>query len=95
MAVHPGLVRTNLWTHLSAAALVPYVPWLVRALNVPPLTGALNQIWAGQLPPDEALAHAGGYVCPYQVWATIRPDLTPENVDKLWEWCDEQAERAK
>jgi len=96
IAVHPGLVRTNLWSHLSANAAAPYVPWLVKMINVAPIKGALNQIWAGQLPTARARELSGKYIVPYQTVVPHRPDLDDsDKCERLWAWCDEQAARAE
>jgi NAD(P)-dependent dehydrogenase (short-subunit alcohol dehydrogenase family) len=97
IAIHPGLVRTNLYAHLSIAeAIAAKFPFLLNLMNVAPITGALNQIWAGQLPVEEAKEISGKYVVPYQVIATHRPDLNdPAKWEQLWNWCNEQAKRAE
>jgi retinol dehydrogenase-12 len=92
-AVHPGLVSTPLYTHVSAASLLPYLPWVHAMINVTAKDGALAQLWAAEVPVHKARELSGGYVAPYESKITHRPDLTVEAAEKVWEWCEQQARR--
>lgn len=94
--IHPGLVATNLGTHLTAYTVMRYVPGLYHAMQVTPYVGALNQIWASQLPAHEAEALNGQYVACYECVAPQRPDLYDEaKVRRVWDWCEAQVEKSK
>lgn len=96
IAIHPGLVRTNLWSHLSANSIAKKALFLVKLINVSPLTGALNQIWAGAVPDAKARDLSGKYIVPYQIIGATRPDLQdPAKWAELWDWCEAQAARVQ
>ncbi|ORY32852.1 putative short chain alcohol dehydrogenase [Naematelia encephala] len=95
IAIHPGLVATNIAQHLL---LTPYILeftlWLTPAIATSPGIGALNQLWAATCPVEEARRLSGEYIVPYQQIGRARPDLNnPERIVALWKWCDEQTRR--
>lgn len=96
VAIHPGLVATNLGTHLAEYGLMRRIPGVYRAMQVDTYTGALNQIWASQLPAPHAERINGAFIGCYQAVAPQRPDLKDAaKVDRVWEWCNAQAEKHK
>ncbi|TXT08965.1 hypothetical protein VHUM_02439 [Vanrija humicola] len=91
IAVHPGMAASNIWKHLSYAPLFSALPWLVRLLNFSQADGALNQVWAGQLPVAQARALSGKYVTCFMREGEHRADLHDRAAaDGLWAWCADQ-----
>lgn len=91
IAVHPGMVASNIWKHLSYAGLFAALPWLVKLLNFSQADGALNQVWAGQLSVADARRLSGRYVTCYMREGEYRADLDDRAaVDGLWAWCADQ-----
>lgn len=89
--IHPGLVATNLGTHLNGYTVMRYTPGFQHGMQVDTYTGALNQIWVGQLSEHDAQAVNGKYVSCYQQIAPQRPDLYEDvKVDRVWDWCEAQ-----
>lgn len=96
VAIHPGVVATNLASHLSEWSLAKQIPGFIHLMQVDTYTGALNQIWASQLPPAEAEKINGKYISCYEIVAPQRPDLHDNaKVDRVWEWCNAQDEKHK
>lgn len=92
IAVHPGLIASNLGRHISYFAWAYDFPSLIDLWQVTPTIGALNQIWAAECPTPEAEKLSGKYIACYQQESPIRPDLDdPNKVDMLWAWCESQA----
>ncbi|WVN88554.1 uncharacterized protein L203_103765 [Cryptococcus depauperatus CBS 7841] len=95
IAVHPGLVATNLASHLPMAA------WLLRYFSISrhlitrsSSIGALNQLYAATLALPDAWFLNGEYIVPWQTIGVPRSDLNNiDNVNRLWEWCDEQQKK--
>ena len=62
----------------------------------PATDGALNQLWAGTCPEDEARRLSGEYIVPCQKVGRARPDLDElETVKAVWDWCEEQSSRGR
>lgn len=95
IAVHPGLVASNLYQYLSwVGTILHYAPWVRYIMYVTSRVGSLNQIWAAELPVKEAEQLSGGYVTCYETRGVERPDLNDKAaVNKLWEWCSAQVHR--
>ncbi|KAL7421423.1 hypothetical protein Q5752_004309 [Cryptotrichosporon argae] len=96
IAIHPGLVATNLFAHNRWAKLAQKKEFarFLKLFLVLPQHGAVNQIWAATLPAPDARALAGRYVVPYRRVGIERPDLNDrDKVERLWAWCEEQAAR--
>ena len=91
IALHPGMISSNLAQHIS---LTPYVlkwaPWLIvspsllrrtrlilsqRLITRPPADGALTQLWAGTCPDAEARTLSGQYLVPFHKVGRARMDL--------------------
>lgn len=95
-AIHPGLVATNLGAHLGEYSAMRAIPLVYRAMQVDTYTGALNQIWVSQVAMPAAEKLNGKYVGCYETIAPERPDLRDtKNVNRVWEWCNAQAEKHK
>lgn len=93
VAVHPGVVATNLFMHKPTFKRLVYsLTWAYGLITNTARTGALNQIWAAELPVQQARELSGGYVWCYQRRGVERADLNDKAaVDRLWEWCEAQA----
>lgn len=97
IAVHPGVVSTNLFMHNPAFKYLSHtLTWALSCIVTTAATGALNQIWAAEVPDPIARDLSGGYVWCYQRRGQERADLHDEaGVEKMWEWCEAQAARAE
>ncbi|ODN76944.1 hypothetical protein L202_05510 [Cryptococcus amylolentus CBS 6039] len=98
VAVHPGLIASNLANHLPGVGfilkLTAYAPWIVNVVTRSPATGALNQLYAGTIPLPFAWYLNGQYVVPFGVVGEMRPDLWDiKNVHQVWDWCVEQGKK--
>ncbi|RSH88877.1 hypothetical protein EHS25_002539 [Saitozyma podzolica] len=95
ISLHPGMVATNLFGHLPAAGLVQkYAPFILRILTRPPEDGAGNQLWAATCPVPQARELSGKYIVPFQQVGRPRADVEDRGrVEKMWNWCDEQARK--
>lgn len=90
------MIATNLATHLSGFQRMSSVRSLVPLWQVAPSTGALNQIWAAEMDVAKAELLSGSYISCYQDIVPARPDTRNRAaVDKMWNWCEEQASKAK
>ncbi|WVW84092.1 hypothetical protein I302_106121 [Kwoniella bestiolae CBS 10118] len=95
VAVHPGMVATNLPRHMS---LTPYVtkfaPWLFPVVTRTSDIGAVNQVWAATIPDHDARWISGQYLVPYRKVGIARPDLQDDKkIEEVWNWCDEQGKK--
>ena len=53
--------------------------------------GAINQLWIGTCPEEEARELSGKYITPFQHIGIPRPDLKDrQKVEALWDWCEAQ-----
>ncbi|OWT40496.1 putativepod-specific dehydrogenase SAC25 [Cryptococcus neoformans Bt1] len=95
VAVHPGVVATNLANHLPFVGIFyRWFPWLRHLFSRDPSTGALNQLYAATLPLPDAWSLNGEYVVPYNTVGICRPDLwDKKRVEEVWNWCDEQGKK--
>nr|XP_018262805.1 pod-specific dehydrogenase [Kwoniella dejecticola CBS 10117]OBR84963.1 pod-specific dehydrogenase [Kwoniella dejecticola CBS 10117] len=95
VAVHPGLVATNLGQHLPFEGFAKkYLPWLVYPITRAPAIGAVNQVWAATVPDEEARWLSGQYIVPFRKVGIARADLQDDKrVEKVWNWCDEQGKK--
>jgi hypothetical protein len=65
-----------------------------RILTRPPEDGAGNQLWAATCPVPQARELSGKYIVPFQQVGRPRADVEDrERVEKMWNWCDEQARK--
>jgi hypothetical protein len=91
-AMNTVTLFTSLSNHIAGVQRLYAQPWLTPLWQVSPYTGALNQLWAAELPVDQARGIGGAYVGPYQKALQPRPDVCdPAAVDTMWEWCKSQA----
>ncbi|KAK6909679.1 hypothetical protein I203_103700 [Kwoniella mangroviensis CBS 8507] len=95
VAVHPGMVATNLARHLSLTpSIIKYAPWLAPVITRTPAIGAVNQVWAATIPEYDARWISGEYLVPYRKVGIARPDLQDDKkIEEVWNWCDEQAKK--
>ncbi|WRT66530.1 uncharacterized protein IL334_003489 [Kwoniella shivajii] len=95
VAVHPGLVATNLASHFSLVPyLVKHVSWITPFITRTGAVGAVNQVWAATIPDHDARWISGEYIVPYKSIGIPRPDLQDdEKVEQVWNWCEEQGRK--
>ncbi|WVF71324.1 hypothetical protein IAT40_006127 [Kwoniella sp. CBS 6097] len=95
VALHPGMVATNLAGHF---ALTPYIikfaPWLGQLITRSPAIGASNQIWVATMPDNEARWLSGEYIVPFQRIGRPRPDVEDNTrCEQVWRWCEQQGKK--
>lgn len=96
ISLHPGFVSTNLGSHIPSLMAMKNWPSIQRAVTYTPAFGALNSLWAANMPVAEAREISGKYVAPVQSVIPARPDLRyPQAWEKLWDWCEAEAKRAE
>ncbi|BEJ16307.1 hypothetical protein CspHIS471_0509120 [Cutaneotrichosporon sp. HIS471] len=98
IALHPGLVSTNLFMHLQTAKWLSYTfTWALKRVLCTATVGSLNQIWAAEVADPIARELSGGYVWCFQERGRERVDLEAEAGtaagEKVWAWCEAQAAR--
>ncbi|WWC89169.1 uncharacterized protein L201_004087 [Kwoniella dendrophila CBS 6074] len=95
VAVHPGMIATNLAQHLSLTPyVIKYAPWLAPIITRTPNIGAVNQVWAATISDHDARWIDGQYIVPYRKVGISRPDLKDdEKIDEVWNWCEEQGKK--
>lgn len=90
VAVHPGVVKTELWESMSKwTGVGKIVPFMRDRLYTSVEDGAKNQLWAGTAPGVKT----GTYYCP--VGITGQETRTGNNMKlaaKLWDWTDKELE---
>ncbi len=95
IAVHPGVVATNLFMHNAVARwLCHNLTWAFKLVSHTAATGALNQIWAAEVGDGEARELSGKYVWCFQCRGVERGDLhDPAAWKRVWDWCEAQVAR--
>ncbi|GMK55504.1 hypothetical protein CspeluHIS016_0205600 [Cutaneotrichosporon spelunceum] len=98
IAVHPGIVSTNLFMHFQTAKWLSHtLTWALKLVMSTASIGSLNQIWAAEVADSAARELSGGYVWCFQERGIERADLVgaagAQAGDKLWTWCEAQAAR--
>ncbi|CAK9781090.1 NAD(P)-binding protein [Cutaneotrichosporon oleaginosum] len=94
VAVHPGIVATNLFMHNAWAKWLSHkFTWALRCVSATAATGALNQIWAAEVADPVARELSGAYVWCYQCKGRERADLDAAAGEKVWAWCETQVAR--
>nr|XP_019011017.1 pod-specific dehydrogenase [Kwoniella pini CBS 10737]OCF49798.1 pod-specific dehydrogenase [Kwoniella pini CBS 10737] len=95
VAVHPGLIATNLTQYLPFEPFVrKYMPWIAYPITRTPSIGAINQVWAATVPDEKARWLSGQYIVPFRKIGLARADLQDDKrVEEVWKWCEEQAKK--
>jgi NAD(P)-dependent dehydrogenase (short-subunit alcohol dehydrogenase family) len=92
IAVHPGLVQTNLPSGLIRSW--PYLTWVIKlaavCVAVPVQTGVLNQLWAAF---DKGVK-SGGFYFPVGVEMHDARIDNETAARELWEWTEKECEGA-
>jgi NAD(P)-dependent dehydrogenase (short-subunit alcohol dehydrogenase family) len=90
VALHPGLVRTNIGGGMSANRILSVIFQLFTSVaSVDVDTGALNQLWASTA--DSAKVKSGAYYIPFfkEVQrAGIESDMG--KAEELWRWTEQE-----
>jgi hypothetical protein len=90
------MVATNLYQHVDGMDGGIQSKVFQSLIAISPPQGALNQLWCGEIPVDEARKLSGSFVSCFQTAIPYRPDLgNSAAVDKLWDWCAAQANKTK
>ncbi|EIN04707.1 NAD(P)-binding protein [Punctularia strigosozonata HHB-11173 SS5] len=83
IAVHPGVIRTDLWKYSSGMKKIMGNFWH------PPSKGALTQLYAGTA--SEAAELSGKYLGPWaKGWRPKASSTDPDLGKALWTWLEEQ-----
>ncbi|KAK1924081.1 putativepod-specific dehydrogenase SAC25 [Papiliotrema laurentii] len=94
IALHPGIVATNLAQHMTISAYLLKINWIAALFSKTADIGASNQLWAATVPEAEARKLSGEYIVPFQSVGVARPDLDdPARVQEMWDWCELQGKR--
>ncbi|KAL2823276.1 hypothetical protein BDW59DRAFT_180743 [Aspergillus cavernicola] len=93
VALHPGLVQTNIRGDMSANQILSFIFGLVTrvaAVDIP--TGTLNQLWASTANTEEV--KSGAYYIPFFKEVNKPGVLSDEaRAEELWEWTEREFEQ--
>lgn len=90
VALHPGLVQTNIGGGMTANPILSFMFNLFsRFASVDVPTGALNQLWASTANPAEV--KSGAYYIPFSK-ETNRTDIMSDGdkAEELWQWTERE-----
>ncbi|KAL6230169.1 hypothetical protein BDW75DRAFT_234608 [Aspergillus navahoensis] len=90
VALHPGLVRTNIGDEIKGFSIVSLIfGLLTRVGSVDVATGALNQLWASTFQSEKV--KSGAYYIPF-FKESSRRDVTRDEkkMEGLWEWTEKE-----
>ncbi|KAJ6149622.1 Short-chain dehydrogenase/reductase SDR [Penicillium samsonianum] len=90
VALHPGLVRTNIGGGMTANRILSFIFQLVTSVaSVDVSTGALNQVWASAADPAEV--KSGAYYIPFfKEVKRIGIESDMEKAEELWRWTEQE-----
>ncbi|KAJ5464819.1 uncharacterized protein N7458_000505 [Penicillium daleae] len=90
VALHPGLVRTNIGGEMKGFSITSLVFGLLNKVSsVDVATGALNQLWASTFQSEKV--KSGAYYIPF-FKESSRRDITGDEkrMEELWEWTQKE-----
>ncbi|KAJ5815627.1 hypothetical protein N7474_007404 [Penicillium riverlandense] len=92
VALHPGLVRTNIGGGLNSNPILSFIFGLVsRVASVDVPTGALNQLWASTAQTE--MVQSGAYYIPFFKEVNRRDNMSDDTkMEELWVWTERELE---
>lgn len=82
-SVHPGVVRTNFGWDMKGWLKIVFA--LMRPFMITPEKGAATSIYLATTDLKNIKSHSGGYFTKSKPAATKSKDITPQNVNLIWQ----------